>query len=113
MISKKKTIPRLKSKIEVAQYGTDLQDMAAEAFRGKAVRGVKGSTRPHIKHQKFREVAELQKQKEELERANKELIDKIYQLERKERSMAPKMRDTGIESLKRKQTPSNNPTMGF
>ncbi|WP_170000761.1 hypothetical protein [Campylobacter sp. RM16189] len=87
--------------------------MAAEAFRGKAVRGVKGSTRPHIKHQKFREVAELQKQKEELERANKELIDKIYQLERKERSMAPKMRDTGIESLKRKQTPSNNPTMGF
>ncbi|WP_170020367.1 hypothetical protein [Campylobacter sp. RM16190] len=69
---KKKAIPRLKSKIEVAKYGTDLQDLAAEAFKGKAVKGVKGSTRPHIKHQKFREIAELQKQKEELEKANQE-----------------------------------------
>lgn len=110
---REKTIPRFKSKIELAKYGTDLQDLAAEAFMGKAVRGVKGSTRPHIKHQKFREIAELQKQKEELQRANKELIDKIYQLERKERSMSPKMKDTGIESLKKKQTPSSNPTMGF
>lgn len=110
---REKTIPRFKSKIELAKYGTDLQDMAAEAFTGKAVRGVKGSARPHIKHQKFREIAELQKQKEELQRANKELIDKIYQLERKERSMSPKMKDTGIESLKKKQAPSSNPTMGF
>lgn len=108
-----KTIPRFKSKIELAQYGTDLQDMAAEAFRGKAVRGVKGSARPHIKHQKFREIAELQKQKEELERANQELMNKIHQLERKERSMTPKMKDTGIESLKRNKAPSSNPTMGF
>lgn len=108
-----KTIPRLKSKIELAKYGTDLQDLAAEAFTGKAVRGVKGSKRPHMKHQLYREIAELKNQTEELTRTKEELLREIYQLKRDQRSMTPKMKDTGIESLKKKQAPSNNPTMGF